>query len=111
MFYTANWGWHVKSVYQSQTLESFILIIEPWCMAVLWGIAGIAIKFVLAKVTLWRFISMGSLRLLLPLLFGNLLVVPPKLYAEMTYNSDLNMNFWPFLQSFFSTNSDVFAKY
>jgi len=51
MFYTANWGWHAKSTYQSQTLESFMLIIEPWRMAVLWVIAGIAIKFVLAKVS------------------------------------------------------------
>jgi hypothetical protein len=111
MFYTANWGWHVKSAYQSQTLESIMLIIEPWRMAVLWVIAGIAIKFVLAKVTLWRFISMRSLRLLLPLLFGILVVVPPQLYVEMTYNGDLNMNFWQFIQAFFSTNSDVFAKY
>jgi hypothetical protein len=111
MFYTDNWGWHVKSAYRSQTLESFMLIIEPWRMAVLWVIAGVAIKFVLAKVSLWRFISMRSLRLLLPLLFGILVVVPPQLYVEMSYNGDLNMNFWQFLEEFFSTDSDVFAKY
>jgi len=111
MFYTMNWGWHAKSIYQSQTLESFMLIVEPWRMAVLWVISGIAIKFVLAKVSLWRFISMRSLRLLLPLLFGILVVVPPQLYIEMTYNGDLNMNYWQFLQEFFSTNSDIFTKY
>ena len=111
MFYTANWGFHAKSTYQSETLESFMLILEPWRMAVLWVISGIAIKFVLAKVSLWRFISMRSLRLLLPLLFGILVVVPPQLYIEMTQNGDLNMNYWQFLQEFFSTNSEVFAKY
>jgi hypothetical protein len=111
MFYSANWGWYVKSTYQSHTLESFMHIIEPWRMAVLWVIAGIAIKFILAKVPLWRFISIRSLRLLLPLLFGILVVVPPQLYVEMTYNGDLNMSYWQFLQAFYSTNSDVFAKY
>ena len=39
------------------------------------------------------------------------MVVPPQLYIEMTQNGDLNMNYWQFLQEFFSTNSEVFAKY
>ncbi|MFT5758910.1 MAG: hypothetical protein ACI9LM_003658 [Alteromonadaceae bacterium] len=111
MFYTANWGFHAKSAYQSETLENFMLIIEPWRMAVLWVISGIAIKFVLAKVSLLRFISMRSLRLLLPLLFGILVIVPPQLYVEMIHNGDLQMNFWQFLLEFFSTDSDVFEKY
>jgi hypothetical protein len=111
MFYTENWGWHVKSQHRSQLLESFMLIIEPWRMALLWLIAGIAIRFVLAKVSVWRFISMRSLRILLPLLFGILVVVPPQLYVEMTYNGDLNMNYWQFLTAFFSDGNAAFAKY
>ncbi|WP_052380278.1 MULTISPECIES: acyltransferase family protein [unclassified Pseudoalteromonas] len=111
MFYTANWGWHVKSNYQSQTLESIMLLVEPWRMAVLWLIAGISIKFIMAKVSIWRFISIRSFRLLLPLLFGILVIVPPQLYIEMTHNGDLNMNYWQFLTEFFATNSNVFEKY
>jgi len=111
MFYVENWGWHVKSSYQSQTLESIMLLIEPWRMAVLWLIAGISIKFIMAKVTIWRFISLRSFRLLLPLLFGILVIVPPQLYIEMTHNGDLNMSYWQFLAEFFSTNSTVFDNY
>ncbi len=111
MFYVENWGWHAKSAYQSQFLENFMLIIEPWRMPILWLISGIAIRFVLAKVSLWRFITMRSLRLLLPLLFGVLIVVPPQLYVEMSYNGDLNLSFWQFLNEFFSNNSNVFDKY
>ena len=111
MFYTANWGWHVKSDYQSQTLESIMLLVEPWRMAVLWLIAGISIRFIMAKVSIWRFISIRSFRLLLPLLFGILVIVPPQLYIEMTHNGDLNMNYWQFLTEFFSTDTNVFEKY
>jgi hypothetical protein len=111
MFYVENWGWHVKSHYQSQFLENIMLIVEPWRMAVLWLISGISIRFILAKVSLKRFIAMRSYRLLLPLLFGILIVVPPQLYVEMSHNGDLNMNYWQFLYAFFIESSDVFIKY
>ena len=111
MFYVVNWGWHVKSAYQSEFLENIMLMVEPWRMPILWIISGISIRFVLAKVSVVRFVSMRSLRLLLPLLFGVLVIVPPQLYVEMTFNGDLNMNYWQFLQVFFSEGGDTFAKY
>lgn len=111
MFYVENWGWHAKSLYQSQMLENFMLIIEPWRMPVLWLIAGIAIRFIMAKVSVWRFITMRSFRLLLPLLFGIFIVVPPQLYIEMSYNGEINMNYWQFLSEFFSPNTTLFEKH
>ena len=36
MLYVANWGFHFKSAYQSETLANFMLIVEPWRMASLW---------------------------------------------------------------------------
>ncbi len=111
MFYVENWGWHVKSQYQSALLENIMLIVEPWRMALLWLISGIAIRFIIAKVSVWHFISMRSLRILLPLLFGILVVVPPQLYVEMTVNGDINMNYWQFLKAFFSNSSGVFDNY
>jgi len=111
MFYVENWGWHAKSIYQSQFLENIMLIVEPWRMPILWLISGIAIRFVMAKVSIWRFIAMRSFRLLLPLLFGVLVIVPPQLYVQMSYNGDLNMSYWQFLNEFYSTDSNIFEKY
>jgi len=111
MFYVENWGWHVKSAYNSQILENFMLIIEPWRMPILWLIAGISIKFLLVKVSLVHFISMRSIRLLIPLLFGILVIVPPQLFIEMTYNGDLTLNYWQFTKEFFSPNSSIFSNY
>ena len=111
MFYVENWGWHAKSLYQSQFLENIMLMVEPWRMPVLWLISGIAIRFIMAKVSVARFITLRSFRLLLPLLFGILVVVPPQLYVEMSYGGEINMNYWQFLLAFFSSNSDVFAQH
>jgi hypothetical protein len=111
MLYAENWGWHVKSQHRSQYLENIMLVIEPWRMALLWLIAGIAIRFIIAKVSIWHFISMRSLRILLPLLFGILVVVPPQLYVEMSNNGDLNMSYWQFLKLFFTDGNGVFDKY
>lgn len=111
MFYVANWGWHAKSQYQAQWLESVLLVVEPWRMPAIWLISGIAIRFVLAKVSLVRFVSLRTLRLLLPLLFGVLIIVPPQLYVEMSAKGEIDMSYWTFLQAFFQSDHPIFANY
>jgi hypothetical protein len=111
MVYTENWGYHIKSSYQSAFLANIMLVVEPWRMAVLWFISGVAIRYVLVKVSIWRYISLRSLRLLLPLLFGILVVIPPQLFVEMTSNGDLNMSYQQFYLAFFNTDSTLFDKY
>jgi hypothetical protein len=111
MFYVESWGFHAKSIYRSQSLENVMLLIQPWRMVVLWIIAGIAIKFIAAKVSTARFIYQRSVRILIPLFFGILIVVPPQLYVEMTQNGDLNLNFWQFMAAFYTPDTEVFAKY
>lgn len=111
MLYVANWGFHFKSQYQWQGLEMAMLFVSPWRMAILWLISGIAIKFLLVKVSIERFLFLRSVRLLLPLLFGVLVVVPPQLYVEMTQKAGLDMSYWQFTVEFFSYNSPIFKEY
>lgn len=111
MFYVQNWGWHVKSQYLNSDLDKVMLIVEPWRMASLWLISGIAIRFILVKVSIIRFVTMRSYRLLLPLAFGILVIVPPQLYFEMTFNGDLNTSYWEFYQAFFTLDHPMFEKY
>jgi len=111
MLYTANWGFHVKSQYLSENLETVMLLVNPWRMPILWIISGIAIRFILAKVSLLRFITQRSYRLLLPLLFAILVIVPPQLYYEMTQQGDLNISYWEFYKIFFEIDNPVFKDY
>lgn len=111
MLYVADWEFHVKSQYQSEFLQTVMLLVNPWRMPILWIISGIAIRFVLVKVSLRRFIVQRSYRLLLPLLFGILVIVPPQLYYEMSQNGDLNMGYWTFYQQFFILDNPIFKNY
>jgi hypothetical protein len=111
IMYVENWGWHIKSQYRSQSLENLMLLIEPWRMALLWFVSGCAIRFVLVNISIGRFIVMRSHRLLIPLFFAVLVIVPPQLYYEMTFNGELNMSYWEFYKQFFQSNSAIFKNY
>lgn len=111
MLYVADWGWHVKSKHSSESLQSVMLLVNPWRMPVLWLVSGIAIRFVLAKVSVWRFLGLRSVRLLLPLLFGILVVVPPQLYYEMSSNGDLAVGYLEFYRAFFEPGNPMFKDY
>jgi hypothetical protein len=80
-------------------------------MASLWLISGIAIRFIMAKVSVTRFVSQRSYRLLLPLIFGVLVIVPPQLYFEMTFKGDLDVSYWEFYKAFFDLSHPMFEKY
>jgi len=111
MLYVADWGFHIKSQYQSESLQTVMLLVNPWRMPILWMVSGIAIRFVLAKVSPTRFIVQRSYRLLLPLLFAILVIVPPQLYYEMTQNGDLAITYWEFYCQFFDLDNPIFEKY
>ena len=120
MFYVQDWGWHAKSQYQLPWLDNLLLVVEPWRMPAIWLISGIAIRFILANVSPLRFVLMRSYRLLLPLLFGVLVVVPPQLYIEMTAKSEIVMSYGQFLHALFSNvfslsqgdvQQSIFANY
>lgn len=111
MLYVERWGFHYKSAYLSGSLESIMLIINPWRMLILWLISGVAIRFILARLSVWRFVGLRSLRLLLPLLFGILVIVPPQLFVEMSQAGVIEMSYRQFLQLFWISDHPIFAEY
>lgn len=111
MLYVANWGFHYKSQYLSQPLEGLMLAVNQWRMPLLWVISGISIRFVLQKMSAFRFLTARSLRLLLPLLFGILVIVPPQLFVEMSGKGELHMSYWQFYQIFFDLDNPIFDNY
>ncbi|WEF33939.1 acyltransferase family protein [Pseudoduganella chitinolytica] len=81
--YYVTWDWHVKSPYASAAIEPLMLLSSPWRMSLLFLIGGAASGFLLAKLARGRFLRERSRRLLLPLLFGMLVIVPPQSYCEV----------------------------
>ncbi|HEY5852362.1 MAG TPA: acyltransferase family protein [Lysobacter sp.] len=80
--YYVSWDWHVKSDHASQALEPFMMLTSPWRLSLLFLVSGVATSFLLGKAGK-RFLGPRSWRLLVPLLFGMLVIVPPQAYYEL----------------------------
>ena len=82
MFYVADWGWHVKSAYQSEWPQYPMLLTNQWRMPLIFLVSGLAVNFVWGKYSTGRFALRRLWRLGLPLLFGMAVIVPPQAYFE-----------------------------
>lgn len=81
--YYVTWGWHVKSPFASTGPEPFMMMSSPWRLGLLFFISGVAASIMLRKLGAAPFLKQRSLRLLVPLVFGMLVIVPPQAYFEV----------------------------
>ncbi|MET0718743.1 MAG: acyltransferase [Pseudoxanthomonas sp.] len=80
--YYVTWDWHVKSPYASAAIEPLMLQSSPWRLSLLFLVSGAASAFLFARQP-DGFLKSRSWRLLVPLIFGMLVVVPPQSYYEV----------------------------
>lgn len=80
--YYVSWDWHVKSPFAGETLEPFMLMTGPWRLSLLFLVSGAASAFLWNKSSK-GFLGARSWRLLLPLIFGMLVIVTPQAYYEV----------------------------
>ncbi len=98
-----DWGWHLKSSYQSELLQWPMLLSNRWRMALLFLVSGLAVNFLLRQSAgTGRFLWLRTQRLLLPLLFGMFLVVPIQPYCEAMTKGAIDMGFGTFLLRYWS---------
>ena len=82
--YYVTWDWHVKSPFASSTIEPLMVLTSPWRMSLLFLVSGVATAFLLEKRGNARgFLGPRSVRLLVPLVFAMLVIVPPQSYLEV----------------------------
>ena len=80
--YYVSWDFHVKSAQLVPALEPVMILSAPWRLALLFLVSGVATAHLRAKLPV-GFLRQRSWRLLLPLLFGMYVVVPPQAYLEL----------------------------
>ena len=82
--YYVSWDFHIKSPHASAAIEPLMRLSNPWRMDLLFLVSGAATSFMLlrdgASMLLLR---LRARRLLIPLLFGVLVVVPPQSWLEV----------------------------
>ena len=96
MFYV-SWGWHVKSVYAGPAPEWLMIIVNPWRLALLFFISGVAIRFATDKApSRSGFLRSRLYRLGLPILGGIVIYVAPQSYFELRQSGMIEPGFAAF---------------
>ena len=93
-----SWGFHIKSAHRITALEPLMLILNPWRLALLFLVSGAATRFMLRKYAVGPLIRSRSSRLLIPLIFGMLVIVPPQAYDQIVESSRLSRRIPRFLR-------------
>src|SRR5262245_29096653 len=95
MFYV-TWDWHVKSSHASTAVEPLMRLVNPWRLMLLFVISGCATRFMLDTMTAGRFLGSRTVRLIIPLLFGAFVLVPPQSYLQVVEQTGFTGSFGEF---------------
>lgn len=82
MFFV-GWDWHIKSAQPVTWAEPLMLATNPWRLSLLFLVSGVASAYLLAKSRAGVFARSRTARLLVPLVAGMILVVPPQPWVEL----------------------------
>jgi hypothetical protein len=83
--YYVSWDWHIKSPHAGSLLEPWMRLVSPWRLGLLFLVSGAATSFMLARLgASGSLLATRARRLLIPLVFGMLVIVPPQAYFEVT---------------------------
>jgi hypothetical protein len=96
MIFAAEEGWHIKNADQSYLWLEFNYFISSFRMPLLFFISGVGSFFALRKRTGWQYVKERHNRLLIPVIFGMFIIVPPQIYFERIFNGENYTSFFQF---------------
>ena len=102
MLYVADWDWHLKSPDLAEWLQWPMLFMNRWRMDLIFLLSGIASAFLLDPKRIGRFLWSRHWRLVLPLVFGMVVVVPIQPYVQGVSNGLVQPGFGQFLLEYLS---------
>ncbi|MFT5848840.1 acyltransferase family protein, partial [Psychroserpens sp.] len=77
---------HIMNTESSKLLDDIMVFFEQFRLPLLFLISGTGTMFAFSKRTWVQFVKERSMRLLIPLFFGVLFIVPPQTYYEQIHN-------------------------
>src|SRR5882672_9674955 len=96
--YYVSWDWHIKSPHAGTALEPWMRLVSPWRLDLLFLVSGAATSFMLQKTgAAGALLATRARRLLVPLVFGMLVVVPPQSYFEVVHKFGYDGGFVTFM--------------
>lgn len=102
MYYVADWGWHIKSPHAAEWLQVPMRLLNLWRMDLVFLVSGLSLALLARSGDRFGLLRQRSHRLLLPLAFGMLVVVPYQPYAQAVANGVVPPGFLEFLARYFT---------
>lgn len=97
MVYVVDWSFHIKSPTLLAWAEWPMVLVNRWRMSLLFLLSGITLGLVLSRRAPGRLVVSRSGRLLLPLAFGIVAIVPVQAYCEARMLGTVEPGFTVFL--------------
>lgn len=97
MLYVHDWGWHLKSTHTYEWLQWPMVAMNRWRMDLIFLLSGLAIGLFQPERQPGRFALLRTWRLLLPLVFGMLAIVPVQAYCQAVANGVVEPGFGAFM--------------
>ena len=86
--------WYVKNEQLSEALTYLLYYVHPWHMALLFLLAGASTWFALHKRNSAQYIKERFVRLLIPFIFGMLVIVPPQVYYDLLQHASFKGSYF-----------------
>ena len=97
----SGWHWHLNSTEDIAWLREAMRFVNRWRMPLIFLVSGGAIVLALARHSPGAFAVDRLRRLLLPLAFGMIVLVPPQVYAERHFSGQFAGSFLDWLPEAF----------
>lgn len=98
-------GWHVKNAEAHVGFTLVLIFIHQWTMPLFFLLAGAASWFSLGSRTAKQYAAARFKRLIIPYVFGILVLIPPQKFLEAVTQRGFEGNYLDFLGRYFSTDT------
>ena len=96
-----NGDFYVKNEPTSDLVTAILAFAVTWAMPLMFLMAGMAAWYSLRKRTAGQFAMERIRRLLIPLIFGVLVLIPPQVHIRLLGDPTYSESYWDFLPRFF----------
>lgn len=93
--------WHIRSPERSRFLGAVVVFMAPWIMPLFMMLAGTSAWYSLRRRANAAYVRDRVTRILIPLIIGVLVLVPPQVYAERRLHGQFAGTFLKFYPRFF----------
>jgi glucan biosynthesis protein C len=93
--YFNGFGWHIKNPERLYWLDPIMGFLHTWRMPLLFLVSGVGTYFALGKRTVPQFFGERARKLMIPLVFGMFVIIPPQVFVEKQAQYGTYLNFIP----------------